>query len=114
MAYNLTNTDCFSWMAKRAEKSITAIVTDPPYGVKEYTEKEIEKQRAGKGGIWRIPPAFDGHKRKSLPRFSVINDDPKERRNVYEFFFAGRRLLCEFWFPAVMFSLLQRLFYQIF
>lgn len=86
MAYTLINADCFSWLAEREENSITAIVTDPPYGVKEYTEIEIEKQRAGKGGIWRIPPAFDGHKRKSLPRFSVINDDPKERRNVYEFF----------------------------
>ena len=86
MAYTVINADCFSWMAERTENSITAIVTDPPYGVKEYTKKEIEKQRAGKGGIWRIPPVFDGHKRKSLPRFSVINDDPKERRNVYEFF----------------------------
>lgn len=87
MTYDLINVDCFSWMIERNENSITAIVTDPPYGVKEYTEKEIEKQRAGKGGIWRIPPAFDGHKRKALPRFSVINDDPKERHNVYEFFF---------------------------
>ncbi len=86
IAYNLINADCFSWMAEQPENSITAIVTDPPYGVKEYTDKEIEKQRAGKGGIWRIPPAFDGHKRKALPRFSVINDDPKERKNVYDFF----------------------------
>ena len=86
MAYELINTDCFSWMAERDENSITAIVTDPPYGVKEYTEKELEKQRAGTGGIWRMPPTFDGHTRKALPRFSVINDDPKELRNVYEFF----------------------------
>ena len=35
-------------MAKQKENSITAIVTDPPYGVKEYTEIEIEKQRQGK------------------------------------------------------------------
>lgn len=86
MAYTLINADCFSWLAEREENSITAIVTDPPYAVKEYTETELEKQRAGKGGVWRIPPAFDGHKRKALPRFSVINDDPKERQNVYEFF----------------------------
>ena len=86
MAYTLINADCFTWMAEQAENSITAIVTDPPYGVKEYTKKEIEKQRSGKGGIWRMPPKFDGHERKALPRFSVINDDPKERCNVYEFF----------------------------
>lgn len=86
MAYTLINADCFSWLAAREENSITAIVTDPPYAVKEYTETELEKQRAGRGGVWRIPPAFDGHIRKALPRFSVINDDPKERQNVYEFF----------------------------
>lgn len=86
MSYILINADCFSWMAERTENTVTAIVTDPPYGVKEYTELELQKQRAGKGGIWRIPPAFDGHARKALPRFSVINDDPRERRKVYEFF----------------------------
>ena len=86
MSYTLINDDCFRWMAERDANGITAVVTDPPYGVREYTETELEKQRAGKGGIWRIPPAFDGHKRKALPRFSVINDNPQERRNVYEFF----------------------------
>ncbi len=43
MSYALINVDCFSWMAERKEESITAIVTDPPYGVKEYTEEELEK-----------------------------------------------------------------------
>ena len=28
------------WMIEREENSITAIITDPPYGVKEYTEDE--------------------------------------------------------------------------
>lgn len=86
MLYTLINDNCFDWMASREENSITAIVTDPPYGVKEYTEEEIAKQRSGKGGIWRIPPSFDGHQRQALPRFSVINDDPNERENVYIFF----------------------------
>lgn len=92
MAYDLINADCFSWLNERAENSITAIVTDPPYAVKEYTESELEKQRAGKGGVWRIPPAFDGHKRSALPRFSVINDDPNERIKFYEFFAAWAKL----------------------
>ncbi len=87
MSYTLVNDNCFDWMRQREENSITAIVTDPPYGVKEYTDEEIEKQRSGKGGIWRIPPSFDGHVRQAVPRFSVINDDPKERDNVYNFFY---------------------------
>ena len=86
MLYSILNEDCFVWMKACEANSITAIVTDPPYGVKEYTESEIKKQRRGKGGIWRIPPAFDGHIRQAVPRFSVINDDPKERENVYRFF----------------------------
>ncbi len=87
MNYTLINSDCFEWMSTQEENSITAIVTDPPYGVREYTEAEIAKQRSGKGGIWRVPPSFDGHVRQAVPRFSVINDNPQERENVYNFFF---------------------------
>ena len=54
MAYKLINADCFVWMNEQDENSITAIVTDPPYGVREYTDVELDKQRRGTGGIWRI------------------------------------------------------------
>ncbi|MEH6437076.1 DNA-methyltransferase [Massilia sp. DD77] len=66
--------DCFEWMAQQKPQSIHAVVTDPPYGLVEYTEKETTKLRAGKGGVWRIPPSFDGHKRAPLPRFTTLND----------------------------------------
>ena len=100
MSYTVILADCFSWMEAREENSITAIVTDPPYGVKEYTEEEIAKQRQGKGGIWRIPPSFDGHHRKALPRFSVINDDPAERENVYSFFYRWAKLAIRILVPG--------------
>lgn len=100
MLYCIFNDDCFEWMSAREKNSITAIVTDPPYGVKEYTEEEIQKQRNGKGGIWRIPPAFDGHIRQAVPRFSVINDDPKERENVYQFFFEWAKLAIKILVPG--------------
>lgn len=86
MSYHVFNSDCFEWLKTQPQNSITAIVTDPPYGVKEYTSNEIQKKRLGKGGIWRRPQAFDGHQRIAVPRFSVINDEPKERDNVYQFF----------------------------
>ena len=86
MAYKIFNEDCFEWMEKQSENTITAIVTDPPYGVKEYTSKELAKKRSGSGGIWRIPQKFDGCTRQPVPRFSVINDDPEERKNVSLFF----------------------------
>ena len=37
------------------EASLHAIVTDPPYGVKEYEHNQIEKRETGIGGVWRLP-----------------------------------------------------------
>jgi DNA modification methylase len=72
--YELYLAEAFEWMASREANSIHAIVTDPPYGVKEYTDIEKQKLRKGRGGVWRIPPSFDGCKRGPLPRFTVLND----------------------------------------
>ena len=62
----LVHADCFEWMSRIQGETIHAIVTDPPYGVKEYDFDQIEKRSNGNGGIWRIPPAFDGSKRAPL------------------------------------------------
>jgi len=66
--------DCMSWLARRAPKSIEAVVTDPPYGLVEYSAAQQRKLRDGKGGVWRIPPSFDGHKRSPLPRFTTLTE----------------------------------------
>ena len=70
--------DCFDWLSQRAPCSIHAVVTDPPYGLVEYSEKEQAKLRRGRGGVWRIPPSFDGHKRAPLPRFTVLDEDDRD------------------------------------
>jgi len=70
--------DCFDWLSQREPCSIHAVVTDPPYGLVEYSEKEQLKLRSGRGGVWRIPPSFDGHKRAPLPRFTVLDDHDRE------------------------------------
>ena len=31
--------------------------------------------KAGRGGVWRIPPAFDGCRRRPLPRFTVLTEN---------------------------------------
>jgi site-specific DNA-methyltransferase (adenine-specific) len=64
--------DCLQWLDTCAERSIHAVVTDPPYGLVEYTDTQKAKLRSGRGGIWRIPPSYDGHKRSPLPRFTVL------------------------------------------
>lgn len=76
--------DCFEWMERIPESSIHAIVTDPPYGVKEYEPDQLEKRTNGSGGVWRIPPSFDGHTRSPLPRFTALND--AERSQIQRFF----------------------------
>lgn len=76
--------DCLEWLSRIPENSLHAIVTDPPYGVKEYDFDQIEKRANGNGGIWRIPPSFDGHTRQPLPRFTALNQ--KERQQIRTFF----------------------------
>jgi site-specific DNA-methyltransferase (adenine-specific) len=79
----LYTSDCMSWIAQQPANSIHAVITDPPYGVKEYTPEEQRKLRAGRGGIWRIAPSFDGHQRAPLPRFTVLDDDDRAWLQVY-------------------------------
>jgi site-specific DNA-methyltransferase (adenine-specific) len=88
----LFEADCFEWLPQQPENSIHAVVTDPPYGLIEYAPEQQEKLRNGKGGIWRIPPAFDGTKRSPLPRFTVLSRDELEDLARY-FFEWGRTLL---------------------
>jgi len=83
--------DCFEWLEKIPENSIHAIVTDPPYGVKEYDFDQLEKRANGSGGIWRLPPSFDGHTRSPLPRFTALNE--KERGIIKSFFAEWSKLV---------------------
>ena len=75
--YQVVHGDCFDWMEQRGANSIHAVVTDPPYGLKEYSADEKRKLRRGRGGVWRIPPAFDGCTRSPLPRFTILTADDK-------------------------------------
>jgi site-specific DNA-methyltransferase (adenine-specific) len=69
--------DAFEWLRSRAKNSVHAVITDPPYGLVEYTETEKKKLRSGKGGVWRIPPSFDGCVRRPVPRFTVLKESHK-------------------------------------
>jgi site-specific DNA-methyltransferase (adenine-specific) len=75
--------DCLSWLPGRADRSIHAVVTDPPYGLVEYSSKQKAKLRSGRGGVWRIPPSYDGHQRSPLPRFTVLTKDDLEYLSVF-------------------------------
>jgi len=94
--YTIHLTDAFDWLRKTNLNSIHAVVTDPPYGLLEYSVKQLEKLKLGRGGVWRIPPSFDGHTRKPLPRFTVLNG--KDKDSLSEFFHRFASLL----FPVVV------------
>jgi DNA modification methylase len=81
----LVHADCFDWLRAREARTIHAIVTDPPYGLLEYSHTEQGKLRKGRGGVWRIPPSFDGHQRAPLPRFTVLNAG--DLQVMHDFFF---------------------------
>lgn len=83
--------DCFDWLLDRVPNSVHAVVTDPPYGLFEYTAEQQGKLRNGKGGVWRIPPSFDGAKRAPLPRFTVLT--ARDLRALDEFFHRWATLL---------------------
>jgi DNA modification methylase len=88
----LLHQDCIAWLESQAANSIHAVVTDPPYGLVEYSESEQDKLRLGRGGVWRIPPSFDGSQRSPLPRFTVLK---REDLDALDRFFLtwGRSLL---------------------
>ena len=87
----LIHGDCFDWLAKAPTNSVEAVVTDPPYGLVEYSQQEQNKLREGRGGVWRIPPSFDGNKRAPLPRFTVLSRE--DIGELERFFFAWARVL---------------------
>ena len=91
-AYTIHHADCLLWMDQQQPNSIEAIVTDPPYGMKEYTGTEKTKLRSGRGGVWRIPPSFDGCQRAPLPRFTVLSDEERESMQGFFLLFARKAI----------------------
>ena len=75
--------DCREWLADAKEESVHGVVTDPPYGLVEYSRGEQAKLRSGRGGVWRLPPSFDGHRRSPLPRFTTLTDSDLERLEAF-------------------------------
>lgn len=79
----LYHADCFDWIGRQEDNTIHAVVTDPPYGLHEYTPEQQAKLRTGRGGVWRIPPSFDGHPRSPLPRFTTLTQEQLARLGTF-------------------------------
>jgi len=81
--YTIANEDAFQWLESARKHSIHAVVTDPPYGLIEYQKEQLEKRKNGRGGVWRIPPSFDGCARSPVPRFTVLTDSEKNDLGLF-------------------------------
>lgn len=82
--HSLYLVDALDWLWEAEPNSIHAVVTDPPYGLVEYRDDQLSKLRAGRGGVWRMPPVLDGHRRQPVPRFTVLTD--ADKRSLRDFF----------------------------
>jgi site-specific DNA-methyltransferase (adenine-specific) len=80
---HLIHGDCLQEISNLENNSLHAVCTDPPYGLVEFSSKEVAKLRSGSGGIWRLPPQWDGCKRRPLPRFTVLSNDQKKEIEVF-------------------------------
>ena len=83
--------DCLGWLAEWPPESIHGVVTDPPYGLVEYSSDEQRKLRAGRGGVWRMPPVLDGHRRAPVPRFTTLTRNDLD--SLHRFFSAFTKAL---------------------
>ena len=103
----LYQADCLEWLAAQPHKSLHGVVTDPPYGLVEYSSEHQAKLRMGRGGVWRLPPAFDGARRSPLPRFTTLG--PRDIRNLESFFSRWAEVLLPILVPGRMWSSLPTL-----
>jgi site-specific DNA-methyltransferase (adenine-specific) len=92
IGYSLYRSDCLEWMDRQCENYVQAIVTDPPYGLKEYSPDEKRKLRSRRGGVWRIPPSYDGCQRSPVPRFTVLTEADLSGLNAFFVSFAARAI----------------------
>jgi hypothetical protein len=83
MNFELHNADSFEWLKNAAPNSLHGMLTDPPFGIVEFTPEEIAKLRSGKGGVWRIPPKMGGSDRAPLPRFTTLSAAEREHVRTY-------------------------------
>lgn len=60
--------DCLDVMLRLPQ--VHAIVTTCPW-LGEFEPDQLERMNQGTGGVWRRPPAYDGARRRPVPRFTA-------------------------------------------
>ena len=81
--YKLHFGNALSVLTGLGPNSIHTVVTDPPFGLVEYSPEHLEKRRKGQGGVWRLPRSDDGSLRQPVPRFTVLTQRQHECIHVF-------------------------------
>ena len=100
--YEFILDDAFNWLAAAEPRSVQAVVTDPPFGLVEFSSAQLRKRRDGTGGVWRLPPSFDGSHRQPVPRFTVLRE--RDKADMRAFFGRLSALLLPVLVPGATFS----------
>ena len=82
--YELHCADALEWLPLMNADTVHAVITDPPFGLVEYSPEQLKKQREGTGGIWRLPRKHDGSQRRPVPRFTVLTHN--QHAEILDFF----------------------------
>jgi site-specific DNA-methyltransferase (adenine-specific) len=83
MSYEIFHADAFGWLANCEPHSIEAVVTDPPFGVREFDSDHLARSEVARGGNWRIPQTTGGANRQAVPRFSTVTAKESEQVALY-------------------------------
>ena len=86
----IAHADCLEWLSRVPENSLHAIVTDPPYGVKEYDLSNWKNGPTETEGSGAFRPGSNGHVR-AAPRFTALAASERER--MRQFFTDWSRLV---------------------
>jgi site-specific DNA-methyltransferase (adenine-specific) len=86
----VVNADCFEWLAKLPDESIHAVVTDPPYGIREFEQEHVDHIKDG-DAVWQTFRYGDGSNRVVQPCFTMTE---KERKKIPPFFTKLSKEIC--------------------
>ena len=81
--YRIHQADCFDWLRECRPRSLHAVCTDPPYGVLEFTGKEISKLVNGNLNAGHYQIKWDASKYSSgVYYYKLITDGFSETKKM--------------------------------
>ncbi len=74
--------DCLDWLRARQDRSLHAIVTDPPFTVVDFEPATLDAKGKDRGS-WRKPPTLGGSRRAPVPRFTELSPAQLARARAF-------------------------------